>query len=204
MQILPIILIGVLIALGVYALERQSSILTGLPSPTLLKAWGEQHLTDEEVKQWLASLSPQETKQLLQQFKQFCKQENVNLNLLFHDQFGNNDALREHLIDVASSYLHAAWRRASIREDLAAHLFFAGYQKSPKRRKYRDFSRDLYLGLIQAELVEAPSLSDSIMLTERKQQKAAREAILQVAQVNRPAFNTVLKETLREKTRLTE
>ena len=200
MQILPIILIGTLIAVAAFAIERRSSILTGRPTPTLLKAWGEQHLTDEEVRQWLASLSPPETKQLLRQFSQFCKQENISLNMLFHDQFDNNDALREHVTDVASSYLHAAWRRADVREDVEAHLFFANYQKSPKRKKYRDFSRNLYLSLIQAELVEAPSLSDSIMLTERKQQKAAREAIMQVAQVNRPAFNTVLKEALREAT----
>ena len=200
MQILPIILIGALVAVAAFTIEKQTSILTGRPTPTLLKAWGEQHLTDEEVKQWLASLNAQETKQLLRQFNQFCKQENISPNMLFHDQFDNNNALREYVTDVASSYLHASWRRAAIREDLAAHLFFAGYQKSPKRKKYRDFSRDLYLGLIQAKLIETPSLSDSIMQTERKQQKAAQEAILQVAQVNRPAFNTVLKEALRKAT----
>lgn len=196
MQYLPIIVIVVIIAIAAFAVEKRTSFLSRRQSPIQLQTWGEQNLSDSDVRQWLANLTPQEAKQLLYQLNQFCKQEKLDLKLLFQDKFGNNEELRRQAANVIHSYLKAAWQRAKIRDDLAAHLFFTGYEKSPKKRKYRDFALDLYLQLIQADLVQTPSLADSIMANERKQQKAAQTAILQVARENRPAFNAVLKSAL--------
>lgn len=196
MTYLPLVVIGVTIALIVFFIERRL-MANKRPKPhALLQDWGRQALTEPAAKRWLADKNPKVMKDLLRQMRRFGKQENFDVTMVLQDRFGNDEELKEQATAVMTDYLNATWRRADMQEDLNAHLFFAAYQKQPKKRKYRDFNLDLYVRLIEAGLVQAPSLADSILASEKKQQKAAQSAILQTAVRNRPAFNKALKTTL--------
>ncbi|MCB9432205.1 MAG: hypothetical protein H6668_09490 [Ardenticatenaceae bacterium] len=197
MSYLPLIVIGIIVALVVFVIERRLEARKQPKPHVLLQDWGRQVLTEPAARRWLADRSPKEMKALLRHMRRFGKRENFDVYMLLQDKFGNDEELKKRATAVMTDYLHAVWQRADMQEDLHAHLFFAAYQKQPKRRKYRNFNLDLYVRLIQAGLVQTPSLTDSIMASEKKQQKTAQTAILQTADRHRPAFNQELKSTLK-------
>ncbi|MEM7117051.1 MAG: hypothetical protein AAF614_31755 [Chloroflexota bacterium] len=196
MPYLAIVLIGVTIALIIFFVERRLEASKRPKPHVLLQDWGRQVLTEPAARRWLSDQSPKEMKQLLRQMHRFGKRKDFDVYMLLRDEFGNDAEMKERATTAMTDYLNAAWHRHDMHEDLKAHLFFAAYQKRPKRRKYRDFNLDLYVRLIDAGLVRAPSLVNSITASDRKQQKAARKAILQTADRHRPAFNTALKAAL--------
>lgn len=192
MTLLPIIVIGTLVALVTFFVERQAT-RRKTPKPfEALQTWGQRELENEATKTWLAGLDQQETKRLAQRLTQFGRKGRFNIKWLLYDQFENNDVLKTKANKMASNYVTAAWQQVDMQADIEAHKVFAQLQKAPHQRKHRVLVLDLYARLIDARLTSVPSVGDTVRLSDRKKRKRAVKAIMQSAETNRPAFNVEL------------
>ena len=197
MSYLPIVLTVVVIAIAVYFVERRMNKRKNGKLVAEFQSWAETKVTDIELKRWLLAQDSAESVQQLNELRKFCKRENIDLSLVLQGKLDNRAGLQTQADTMATTFFNAAQARTLMHEDLKAFAFYSAYAKSPKKRRYqKTFIPNLFLRLVDEGLADAPSLDDSMKLSERKRRQMAREAIAAAAEKDPVQFNRALKRTL--------
>ena len=197
MTYLPLIIGLTVIAGVIYLIERGIVKRRDTKQQAAFQTWVETKVTEPAVKQWLLEQDSAEATQRLTELRKFCKQENIDVGLVLQGKLDNQAGLQTQIDQMATTFLNAMQKRTLLHDDLEAFAYYSAYAKSPKKRKYQnEFVPNLYLCLIEEGAVTAPTLDESMKLSNRKRRKMAREAILAASEKDPVKFNYALKQTL--------
>lgn len=142
---------------------------------------------------WLAGLSAKETKVFSQRLSSFCSGLNFELSWLADLQLDNDPELKQAVEEAVVLYCLAHWKATQVQGDLKAFATFLAWQDDPSRGKNRELSQKLFAKLVEKERISAPP-PELILASEEERQAHVVQAIRQVAEEDRQAFSTILKE----------
>ena len=165
--------------------------------PKEFKSWGRENLADfPDLYDWLNTLSTERLAVFVSQLNDFCMDSGINLAWLVTGQLHSDPHLEAEARRVVAAYSTAYWQAIQGKTGFELFNTFYSFQQDPMNKIYREFSQQLYLDLVDAQLVDPPTISEAFFMSDRKRHKQVVSAINQAAKDNRQAFNQVLQSAL--------
>ncbi len=160
------------------------------------QVWAEENLVKEKgLKNWLNTLSQEESKTFVKQLASFCADRNLKLSWLFEQQLDKDPEIEQAIKNVVVSYCMACWQAAQTKNDFIVFDTFLMISQKPSSKEHRVLQQKLFTELVKQELT--PAISPELFLdSDKERHKHVRQAIYQAAEADRPKFNNVLKQVL--------
>ena len=157
---------------------------------------------NSNLKKWVAELSEEEGKTLVNRLVLHCAESSMDLEWLFGEELNHQD-LRDALQDTVVDYLTSCMSAAQAAEDARAFKVYRAFDKKPKSKFNQELGRKLYAKLVDDGVI---SVSTEALLdtSNKKRQKHIVSTIRQCAADNPVAFYHSLKAELRKMDPLNE
>ena len=149
---------------------------------------------NSNLKKWVAELSEEESKTLVNRLLLHCAESSMDLEWLFGEELNHQD-LRDALQNTALHYLTSCMSAAQAAEDARAFKVYRAFDKKPKSKFNQELGRKLYAKLVDDGVI---SVSTEALLdtSNKKRQKHIVSTIRQCAADNPVAFYHSLKAEL--------
>jgi hypothetical protein len=142
---------------------------------------------------WLDGLSAEETEAFSRRVSSFCSGLNLELAWLVDLQLDDEPELKQAVEEAVVLYCLARWKATQVQGDVKAFVTFQAWQDDPSRREHRELTQKLFSRLVEKGLIAAPP-AEFFLASEEERQAHVVQAIRQVAEEDRQAVNTILKE----------
>lgn len=165
-------------------------------SVKLFEKWAKESLTkNADLKTWLASLTTEETKNLVRNLETHCRKHNLKLAWLGEELLNDEPELKSALESAVISYCQTAYDATKVQKQVELFSTLLDFKKNPNNRKYADLRQNLFTAFVEKGLADI-SLSEYIKTSDKEKSKKEVETLEQVAKKDRKAFNAALAEAL--------
>ena len=181
-------------AIGLEDYKKQAELLKDW-APTLAKN-GKIAKTFAEQTQacidWLAGASPEDAEKFTRELASFCSSLNFQLLWLIDADTAKTvtPAMQRTMTDVVHLYSLSRWEASLVQEDICDYLSLREWLSNPTADKYRTLNQRLFAALVEAKLVDAPSL-DLFMASEADRQAHFAQSSQQVLEQDVQRFHDI-------------
>jgi hypothetical protein len=130
---------------------------------------------------WLAGASTEDAEKFTRQLASFCSSLNFQLLWLIDEDTAKTvtPSMKQTMTDVVHLYSLSRWEANLIQEDICDYLSLREWLSNPAADKYQALNQRLFAAMVEAKLVETPSL-DLFLASEADRQAHFVEASQQV------------------------
>jgi hypothetical protein len=165
-------------------------------SVKLFEKWAKESLTkNADLKAWLASLTAEETKNLVRNLEVHCRKHGLKLAWLGEELLNAESELKNALESAVISYCQTAHESTKVAKQVELFSTLLDFNKNPDSRKYADLRENLFTSFVEKGLADI-TLSEYIKTPDKEKNKKVTETLENVAKKDRKAFNAALAEAL--------
>lgn len=159
------------------------------------QAWVTSHVGDEQLRDWIAGLSPEASKALMEELSDFCNNLGFELRWLFDDTLQQDPEIDREAQSVVIAYCTACWHAAKSHDDFELFKMVQQVTEQPFVRKHQALSRRLFAELVKRD-VAPPIPAELFVADEKERQEHMARAITQAVKNDRKTFKLLLKEAM--------
>ncbi len=160
------------------------------------RQWAAESLEQEEgLKAWLASLSDEGVQALSGQLASFSADLNMDLEWLLNGQLEEEPELKQALEEIVVAFCLACWKATQVQDEVEVYTTYQNLEDNPNSRKNRDLTQQLFVTMVNKELVPAAS-TELFVATDKERHTYMLAAVRDVANKDRATFDSVLKEVI--------
>jgi hypothetical protein len=167
----------------------------------MLKEWApalkSKSKDSQAMVEWLTALPSDDLERFTRKLSAFLASFKLDLTWLVNPETAKviDPNLAHSLTEVVQHYGLANWKANQLRPEVNSLVALQAWLDNPTAKKYGDFNRQMFAKMVEAKLVNAPSM-ELFLADEDKRQGHFSQAIREVMAKDPAAFNKLLKEHL--------
>jgi hypothetical protein len=138
------------------------------------QAWAGNNLQDEELRNWLKSLSKEQVRALTEQLAAFCSSLGFELGWLTEQRLTGTPELERSAREIVERYCAACWQATVVQGDLQQFKKLLELVEQPFSRDHKAVTQKIYTELVRREVVPAMSPELSVAPEQERQEHIAR------------------------------
>jgi hypothetical protein len=138
------------------------------------QTWAGSNLQDEELRNWVNSLSKEQVRALTEQLAGFCRSLGFELNWLTEQRLNGTPGLERSAREIVERYCAACWQATVVQGDLQQFKKLLDLVEQPFSREHKAITLKLYAELVRREVVPTMAPELAVAPEQERQEHIAR------------------------------